>query len=349
MRLLRSGAKPFICNATVKNGLNDFAPLLKAARNAHETNRTLGCFGLLDAANLYSLLPTSWTSVVEVVFLLELSMENETKKARKYYPKKSIVVSDRDQLIEGFLDRVGWANYQQICNYLEPILGQAISPKNIQPRLSLLVKFERLRSARTSDTTYFALTRKSKRNNELVGDLRIDRLAHDNFLIDEIFLNYNFSTYYRYLLPREIRAQIKVGTKSGPIPDMILLDENLDDSIHIEYERTPKSTQDVKQSIYNWLWSPRRLRKNSGVVVICASDEIFNRYVKCLDNFKVCKTKNDKTFSNLRIISYSEDLVTVTMKIFITQKIDMDWIVESMNMISEENGQVSEQKEPQKD
>ena len=247
---------------------------------------------------------------------------------RKYYPKNSIVLTQRDYCIEAFLDRVGWSNYEQICQYLK-VYDEFIMPdynltvKNLQPRLSLLVKFGRLRSARTHDNTYFALTKKSKQNNELVGNLRVDRLAHENYIINELVLKF---PKFAYLFPREIRAQTPVGVKSGPIPDLIVLDDDFNDAVHVEYERTAKSTQDIGQSILNWIWSPRKSKfgDKTSVLVICETDEIYNRYVRVLKTFKTFKT--NYVFDDFKIIYHSEGIIMSDLKILLKKrkKVDLD-------------------------
>lgn len=221
---------------------------------------------------------------------------------RKYYPKKSILVTERDLLIEKFLDRVGWGNYEQILKYLE-LNSYSLSLSVLRTRLCLLVKFGRLRSERTLTTTYFALTKTSKKESELVGVFSHDRLKHDNFLVD-IFLD-NFQ-HYEFLTPREIKSQSIVGKKTGPIPDLVVLDNNGNDDVYLEYERTPKSTNDISTSIYNWLWSIRRREKGNGsesVIVICENDEIYNKYVSISAGYNSLKYKEINKYNNLKIIN----------------------------------------------
>ena len=238
---------------------------------------------------------------------------------RKYYPKKSVVVSERDTVIEGFLERVGWANYEQIQIWLE-FHNYTVSVPVLRTRLSFLTKFGRLRSSRAADSTYFALTKESKRNAELVGVLRHDKLPHENYLI-EMFLRYYRK--YKFLLPREIRAQTKVGVKSGPIPDLVILDNDGDDVIHIEYERTAKSNHDIDQSIKNWILSPRRSRHDNyiAVLVICETDLIYNKYIKLIEPYKNNLLKNYKSLAWLKVF---ENSISTEMKIYIVNKIPTD-------------------------
>lgn len=235
---------------------------------------------------------------------------------RKYYPKKSVVVSERDIVIEGFLERVGWANYEQIQRWLK-LHGYDVSIPVLRTRLSFLVKFGRLRSSRAADSTYFALTKESKRYAELVGVLHHDRLPHENYLI-EMFLRYYRN--YKFLLPREIRAQTKVGVKTGPIPDLVILDNDGDDFFHIEYERTAKSNHDISESIRNWILSPRRSRHGEyiGVLVICETELIYNKYLKLIGPYKNQLLKNYEDLAWLRVI---EDGITTEMRIHIVRKI----------------------------
>ena len=187
--------------------------------------------------------------------------------------------------------------------------------------MSFMVKFGRLRSTRSLDSTYFALTKLSKRENELVGFLKHDRLPHENYIIN-LYLRLRVGM----LLPREIRGQIKVGEKSGPIPDAIIFNNENDDLVHIEYERTPKSTVDVSRSIYNWLWSPRRHRSDCCVLVICESEQIFNRYQSCAEKFL---SHNLKQYQNLKFLRSFEDGIGRKMKLAIIKS-------DSVNNKSEE-------------
>jgi transcription elongation factor Elf1 len=238
---------------------------------------------------------------------------------RKYYSKKSIIVTERDSLIEDFLNRVGWGNYEQIQKWLDNN-SYKVSLNVLRSRLSFLVKFKRLRSTRSVDNTYFALTRNSKRDAELVGELRNDTLKHDNYLID-IFLE-NKDRFF--LTPREIKSQFIMGQKTGPIPDLVILSrESKNDRIHIEYERTSKSRSDVSNSIYNWLWSKRR-HDNGGsivaVLVICEDNEIFNRYCSIAEQYKNAAYDEFFKYENIFWLMSFEGGVRKEMMIFITLK-----------------------------
>lgn len=264
---------------------------------------------------------------------------------RKYYPKKSVVVSERDTIIEDFLERVGWANYEQIQKWLE-LHSYNVSVPVLRTRLSFLSKFSRLRSERASDSTYFALTKESKRNAELVGLLRHDRLPHENYLIEMFLRHYND---YDFLLPREIRAQTKVGVKTGPIPDLVILDNDGDDGIHIEYERTAKSNHDINESIKNWILSPRRSRHGDfiAVVVICQTDLIYNKYTKLIDPYKNFLLKNYNNMAWLR----TKDNVMNEMKIYIIPKVhqgqdylDLNKVIRNLEKFKQEKAPYQEEK-----
>lgn len=264
---------------------------------------------------------------------------------RKYYPKKSVVVSVRDTIIEEFLERVGWANYEQIQRWLE-LHDYTVSVPVLRTRLSFLTKFGRLRSSRAADSTYFALTKESKRNAELVGLLRHDWLPHENYLI-ELFLRYY--KFYDFLLPREIRAQTKVGVKTGPIPDLVLLDNNGDDYIHFEYERTAKSNHDIDESIRNWIISPRRSRHGDfiAVVVICETELIYNKYIKLIQKYKNFLLLNHNDLAWLR----AKDDIMYEMKIYIVPKTTKNYnslnllkVVDKINAFKQEKAPYKEDK-----
>lgn len=203
------------------------------------------------------------------------------EKERKYYTKKSVIITPRDVIIEDFLERVGWANYEQVRQYLR-LNNYELTSEALRSRLSRLTKFGRLRSTRSIESTYFALSKESKRENELVNALRHDRLAHENCLINMV-LSCDKRFISRFKFPREIRAGIAVGEKSGPIPDLIFLNKNGDDDTHIEYERTAKSRSDIRDSIYNWLRSPKRVRHQATVLVICENSLIRDKYLSVID------------------------------------------------------------------
>ena len=206
-------------------------------------------------------------------------------KPRKKYDKKYVILTERDSCIEEFLDRVGWGDYEQIETYLE-LKNFTQSRTSLVVRLSRLVKFGRLRSTRSIESTYFALSKESKRTNELVNVLRHDRLPHENFLVNlALSLGENCLTKLKF--PREIRSEIILGEKSGPIPDLIILDDDGNDFCHVEYERTAKSKNDIRASIYNWLRSPRRNKNNAYIVVVCENNVIHDKYVNIISEMQI--------------------------------------------------------------
>lgn len=206
-------------------------------------------------------------------------------KTRKKYEKKSVVLTERDSCIEEFLDRVGWGNYEQIETYLG-LKNFTQSRVSLVVRLSRLVKFGRLRSTRSIESTYFALSKESKRENALVNALRHDRLAHENFLVD-LALSLGENCLEKFKFPREIRSEVVLGEKSGPIPDLIILDSDGNDFAHVEYERTAKSRNDIHSSILNWLRSPRRNNHNAYVVVICETELIQRKYLDIISAMRM--------------------------------------------------------------
>lgn len=182
---------------------------------------------------------------------------------------KKIVVTDRDFLIEKALDRFGALNDKQIQKFLNTN-GFEIELNAVQVRLGKLVAANRLKRLKTHLGTYYSLTIKSKGNNQLINSISLDRLDHEDWCKD-IVINH---TFLNFLTSREIRSKIEFG-KTGPIPDLILLDADGEFEYLIEYERTRKSKNDTYNVLKNHIYSTRR---SNAAVIIVADASILNHY-----------------------------------------------------------------------
>ena len=187
-------------------------------------------------------------------------MTDEKKDLRPRSEK--LLVQERDIVIFKFLDRVGYANLEQITKAVG-LDGREKALHAIIRRLYLLRRFEYLKVFSTQKGNYYALTNKSKVDNALISTIKLDQLQHHDFLTELFFVVQSQVV----LSERECIAQFKIVGKKGKVPDMVINDWI------IEYERTNKSAVDCKAVVDHWT-----SEKGKNLCVIYESDEIRNRY-----------------------------------------------------------------------
>ncbi len=188
-------------------------------------------------------------------------MDDEKKAPRPRSEK--LLVQERDLVIFKFLDRVGYANLEQVTRAVGLDSGEK-AQQAIMRRLYLLRRFEYLKVFSTQKGNYYALTNKSKIDNALISTIKLDQLQHHDFLTELFFV---VNSKEVVLSERECIAQYKVVGKKGKVPDMVINDWI------IEYERTNKSSVDCKAVVDYWT-----SEKGQNLCVIYESDEIRNRY-----------------------------------------------------------------------
>jgi len=171
-------------------------------------------------------------------------------------------VQERDLEIFKFLDRVGYANQEQITQAVCNISDEK-SQAAILRRLYLLRRFEYLTVFSTQKGVYYTLTRKSKLNNALISTIKLDQLPHHDFLIELFFCVQD----EQILSERECIATFKVVGKKGKVPDMVINDWI------IEFERTNKSVADCKSVVDYWT-----VEQGKNLCIIYDSEQIKNRY-----------------------------------------------------------------------
>lgn len=202
-------------------------------------------------------------------------MTDEKKVLRPRSEK--LLVQERDIVIFKFLDRVGYANLEQVTRAVG-LDGGEKAQQAIVRRLYLLRRFEYLKVFSTQKGNYYALTNKSKVDNALISTIKLDQLEHHDFLTQLFFVVQSQVV----LSERECIAQFKIVGKKGKVPDMVINDWI------IEYERTNKSTVDCKAVVDYWT-----SEKGKNLCVIYESEEIKNRYTSLLNpRVKLLASKN---------------------------------------------------------
>lgn len=194
-------------------------------------------------------------------------MENAKKRSQS----EKLVVQSRDVEIFKFLDRVGYANLNQVTRFITGVDDEKTQAALLR-RLYLLRRFGYIKPISTHTGNYYALDSKGKMDNTLITTIKLDQLEHHDFLTELFFVVRN---EYNVFSEREAIANFKIVGKVGKIPDMVINDWI------IEYERTNKSVMD-SQSVVNY-WT---LEQGKNLCVIYANEEIKNRYT-ALSNSKV--------------------------------------------------------------
>ncbi len=191
-------------------------------------------------------------------------METEQAKRRK---SEKLRVQPRDVVILKFLDRVGYANVEQI-SLATGMPGDNKSQAAILRRLYLLRRFGYVKAFSTHFGNYYALDNKARGDNQLIVSIKLDQLSHHDFLISLFLLVQNESV----LSEREAIATYKIVGKKGKVPDMVINDWI------IEYERTNKSMSDCRAVVDYWT-----SKEGKNLCVIYETEEIKNRYTQLLN------------------------------------------------------------------
>lgn len=211
--------------------------------------------------------------------------------AKKINLREKIVIQARDIEIFKFLDKVGYSNLEHIAVYLGD--GTEKGQAAILRRLYLLRGFDYLKVFSTHFGNYYALTRKSKLDLELINSIKLDQLQHHNFLIDLYFI----VKHADYVLSeREVISKFKIVGKKGKIPDMLINDWV------IEYERTNKSAKDCKEVIDYWTGE-----QGKKLCIIYETEEIKNRY-EALLNPRVKLLARSACADILRVLADNQSL-----------------------------------------
>jgi hypothetical protein len=220
--------------------------------------------------------------------------------------KLTVRITQRDKFIIDFVDSCGWARFDFILYALNLIVSDDPELENItdtalRVRINNLVLAGYLRRIRFLEKNYFACTKTSTKY-EFLKNMNYNRAEHDDFLID--FAQKQLETI-PYKSQREIRSGIGLGEK-GPVPDLIVLAKNGNNAVFIEYEKTPKSTANVRSVIERLIMYSPRSEYDATILFIFETDEIKNRYAKILrEDFdyifvdfldKVKEDESDETF-----------------------------------------------------
>jgi hypothetical protein len=202
-------------------------------------------------------------------------------------------VQERDVRIFEYLNRVGYANLEQITKF---ILGSDNEKDQnaILRRLYLLRRFEYTQVMHTHVGNYYALTRRSKMENELIRGVKLDQLPHHNFLLELFYL----VRHCDVLTEREVLARYKIVGQKGKIPDMVI------NGWVVEYERTNKSAADCSSLFKYWTAD-----KNKKVCLIYETEEIRNRYERSIiDKSKVVLLDRHNYKNILNVLNLEEAL-----------------------------------------
>jgi hypothetical protein len=216
----------------------------------------------------------------------------EEKKVSSYHVSKKLMLQERDMDIFSFLDRVGYANVEQISRFF--FKGDEKHQATLLRRLHLLRRFGYVKSFNTHMGVYFALALKGKGDNALIKNIKLDQLKHHDFLTDLFFVC--MGGFADVLSERECITQFKVVGRKGHVPDMIVNDWI------IEYERTSKSVPDSKAMAYYWLYEQKRQ-----LCIIYDTEEIRKRYSEFLGADVVLISKKDCESILGRLKSHKSD------------------------------------------
>lgn len=202
----------------------------------------------------------------------------------------NVNVTKRDLFIFEFVEACGWVKFDLILKYVtknheyidrEKYLSP-MTAESLRVRLNLLHRAGYLRRIRFLESNYYSSTILSSSRYELVKNLNYNQAEHDDYLINLAveFSNYKF---YDFDTQRMIKSRFTLSEKSGPIPDLIYKSEDNEDAAFIEYERTEKSELQIQNKIANLLADSKRIFKQSSVVVICETENIYNKYIKVMN------------------------------------------------------------------
>ena len=185
------------------------------------------------------------------------------KMAGTYKKSEKIKIQERDTQIFNFLDRIGYANIQQITHMLKNYTEAAILR-----RLYLLRRFKYLKVFSTHLGYYYALDKLGKVQNCILKSINFDQIENHNFLV-ELFFSL---TEFDVLTERECIAKYKLIGRNGKIPDMIVND------IIIEYKRDNRTPSQSVDLVNYWT-----IQEQKTLCIICDNDAIKNRYIPHLN------------------------------------------------------------------
>lgn len=203
----------------------------------------------------------------------------------------NVNITKRDLFIFEFVEACGWVKFNSILKYvtknhtiIDPEkYSKPMNAESLRVRLNLLYRAGYLRRIKFLDSNYYSSTILSSGRYELIKNLNYNQVEHDDYLINLAidFSNYKF---YDFDTQRMIKSRFTLTEKSGPIPDLIYKSEDNEDAAFIEYERSEKSELQIKNKIANLLADTKRILKQSSVVVICETANIYNKYIKVMTN-----------------------------------------------------------------
>jgi hypothetical protein len=204
----------------------------------------------------------------------------------------NVQITKRDLFIFEFIDANGWVRFDILLRYLDKN-HEHIDPQkypnpmtndSLRVRLNLLCRAGYLRRTRFNESNYYATTPISAKDYGIIDKMNFNQANHNDFLVT---FAYYFSDvkFNDFATQRMVRARFGVGVKTGPIPDLIYLAEDHEDAAYFEYEYSDKSELAIKLKIENLIWDEKRRYKNCPVFIICATQNIHNKYLKVLMNF----------------------------------------------------------------
>ena len=184
---------------------------------------------------------------------------------------KTIRIQDRDIVILQFLDKVGYANINQITISLNEDLNDT-TINSVKRRLNILSKNIYLKIFSTQHGNYYALAKNGRLENQIITSIKFDQLPHHDYLTNLFLFVYNNPKCFQVLSERQVIASYKTVGKNGKVPDMIINDWI------IEYERSNKSVSSSIDVVDYWT-----SREGRNLCVIYDKEEIRNRYSKILN------------------------------------------------------------------
>ena len=102
---------------------------------------------------------------------------------------KTIRIQDRDIVILQFLDKVGYANINQITISLNEDLNDT-TINSVKRRLNILSKNIYLKIFSTQHGNYYALAKNGRLEYQIITSIKFDQLPHHDYLTNLfLFLN----------------------------------------------------------------------------------------------------------------------------------------------------------------
>ncbi|MCE2706818.1 MAG: hypothetical protein LW807_07060 [Proteobacteria bacterium] len=200
------------------------------------------------------------------------------KKSKTNTPEKlKLIIQERDIIIFKFLDRIGYANVVQITESVDNIHEEKLQA-SIQRRLAKLQYFKYIKVFSTHLGNYYALDKMARLSNGVIPSIKLDQLAHHNFLTKLFFIAKDEDV----ISEREAIAQFKLVGREGKVPDMVI------NECIIEYERTKKNIESSKAVVDYWT-----IEQNKLLCVIYETEDIKNRYSKLMNSKTILLSSKD--------------------------------------------------------